>query len=281
MSRVSSWLCFSNVWCSASGQKLFFLWGGNLRRGRQIKVAAPCVATTSAEIWWCGAEDGGKAVIKPVKLLPTHPDVKDGHKYHLGLILKSETRWAAGNDRSWQLRKLTKGSSVMPHVSKLCAGWDPWGAQLGWGGVHLETSRSFLHGSPHKPWDSAQHDRWLHNPQVPRGHPSEPEESEKVKLLSRVQLLATPWTVTYIWLLQHEIFQARMLEWVAISFSRAVVVGSSPKARKVMLCVYMSHTHTHTHTHTHIHTGIYRGTYLFLSSFSHPAVSDSWQSHGL
>ena len=43
----------------------------------------------------------------------------------------------------------------------------------------------------------------------------------KVKLLSHVQLFATPWTVAY----QAPrsiacIFQARVLEWVAISFSR-------------------------------------------------------------
>ena len=36
----------------------------------------------------------------------------------------------------------------------------------------------------------------------------------KVKPFSRVRLFATPWTVA------HGIFQARVLEWVAISFSR-------------------------------------------------------------
>ena len=36
----------------------------------------------------------------------------------------------------------------------------------------------------------------------------------KVKLLSCVQLFATPWIVA------HRIFQARILEWVSISFSR-------------------------------------------------------------
>lgn len=86
---------------------------------------------------------------------------------------------------SWQLRKLTKGSSLMAQAGKLCAGWNPRGFSLA-RGVYLETSRSFLHGSPHKPWASAQHGSWLHNPRVPRGHPSEPEESEKEKLLSRV-----------------------------------------------------------------------------------------------
>ena len=37
----------------------------------------------------------------------------------------------------------------------------------------------------------------------------------KVKSVSRVRLFATPWTV-------HGILQARILEWVAISFSRGI-----------------------------------------------------------
>ena len=46
--------------------------------------------------------------------------------------------------------------------------------------------------------------------------------SEKVKLkpLSRVWLLATPWTVAYQAPLSMGFFQARVLEWIAISFSR-------------------------------------------------------------
>ena len=42
----------------------------------------------------------------------------------------------------------------------------------------------------------------------------------KVKLLSRVQLLATPWTAAYQAV--HWIFQARVLEWGAIVFSEHV-----------------------------------------------------------
>ena len=45
----------------------------------------------------------------------------------------------------------------------------------------------------------------------------------KVKLLSRVRLLATPWTAAYS-SSAHGIFQARVLEWGAIAFS-------SPRAR--------------------------------------------------
>ena len=46
----------------------------------------------------------------------------------------------------------------------------------------------------------------------------------KVKSLSRVQLFATPWTVAHQSPPSMGIFQARILEWVAISFSR----GSFP-----------------------------------------------------
>ena len=41
----------------------------------------------------------------------------------------------------------------------------------------------------------------------------------KVKLLSRVQLFATPWPVVHQAPLSMRFFQARILEWVAISFS--------------------------------------------------------------
>ena len=42
----------------------------------------------------------------------------------------------------------------------------------------------------------------------------------QVKSLSRVQLFATPWTVAYQAPPSMGFFQARILEWVAISFSR-------------------------------------------------------------
>ena len=41
----------------------------------------------------------------------------------------------------------------------------------------------------------------------------------KVKSLSRVRLVATPWTVAYQAPLSMGFFQARVLEWVAIAFS--------------------------------------------------------------
>ena len=46
------------------------------------------------------------------------------------------------------------------------------------------------------------------------------KKERKVKLLSRVQLFATPWTVALPGSSVRGIFQARILEWVAISFSR-------------------------------------------------------------
>ena len=45
------------------------------------------------------------------------------------------------------------------------------------------------------------------------------KKRKKVKSLSRVQLLVTLWTVAHQALLSMGILQARILEWVAISFS--------------------------------------------------------------
>ena len=46
---------------------------------------------------------------------------------------------------------------------------------------------------------------------------------EKVQSLSRVRLLATPWTAAYQASPSMGFFQARVLEWVAITFSRLPV----------------------------------------------------------
>ena len=51
-------------------------------------------------------------------------------------------------------------------------------------------------------------------------NPNECEVKVKVKLLSRVRLFATPWTVAYQASSVHGILQTRLLEWVTISFSR-------------------------------------------------------------
>ena len=49
---------------------------------------------------------------------------------------------------------------------------------------------------------------------------AESQRKVKVKSLSRVQLLVTPWTAALPGFSIHGIFQARVLEWIAISFSR-------------------------------------------------------------
>ena len=54
-----------------------------------------------------------------------------------------------------------------------------------------------------------------------------------MKSLSRVWLFATPWTVAY-----HGIFQARVLEWVAISFSRG---SSEPRDWTWVSCIVGRH----------------------------------------
>ena len=46
------------------------------------------------------------------------------------------------------------------------------------------------------------------------------KERKKAKFLSRVQLFDTPWTVAYQDPQSMRFFQARILEWVAIFFSR-------------------------------------------------------------
>ena len=81
-----------------------------------------------------------------------------------------------------------------------------------------------------------------------------------VCMLSRVCFIATPWTTAHQAPVSRDFFQARILECVAIFFSR----GSSwPRdgthisciGRQILYncapwetCIY---THTHTHTHTH------------------------------
>ena len=55
-----------------------------------------------------------------------------------------------------------------------------------------------------------------------------------VHTLSHIHLFATPWTIAHQAPLVHGIFQARILKWVAISFSR----GSSwPRDRTHVSCV--------------------------------------------
>ena len=66
-------------------------------------------------------------------------------------------------------------------------------------------------------------------PFEPPGSPSARYMSVSVKSLSRVRLFETPWTVGVLPdSCVHGIFQARVLQWVAISFSR---VSSWPRDR--------------------------------------------------
>ena len=46
-----------------------------------------------------------------------------------------------------------------------------------------------------------------------------------VQLLSRILLFATPWTVAYQGFSIHGMFQARVLEWGAIAFSKLVATS--------------------------------------------------------
>ena len=48
------------------------------------------------------------------------------------------------------------------------------------------------------------------------------EPPVKVKSLSRVRLFVTPWTVAYQPPLSMRFFQARVLKWVAVFFSRGL-----------------------------------------------------------
>ena len=55
-----------------------------------------------------------------------------------------------------------------------------------------------------------------------------------VKSLSRVRLFATPWTVAYQAPLSMGFFQAIVLEWIAISFSKG---SSQPRDQTRVSCI--------------------------------------------
>ena len=54
----------------------------------------------------------------------------------------------------------------------------------------------------------------------------------KVKSLSRVWLLVTPWTCSLLGSSVYGIFQARVLEWVAIAFSKEIL----PRYKEMRFC---------------------------------------------
>ena len=59
-------------------------------------------------------------------------------------------------------------------------------------------------------------------------------KESKVKSLSRVRLFPTPWTVDYQAPSSVGFFQARVLEWIAISFSRG---SSRPRNQTWVSCI--------------------------------------------
>ena len=74
----------------------------------------------------------------------------------------------------------------------------------------------------------------LPHPGVEPGSPASWVQFSSVQSLSRVRLFATPWTVTPQAPLSMGLFQARILEWVAISISRG---SSQPRDRTWVSCI--------------------------------------------
>ena len=80
----------------------------------------------------------------------------------------------------------------------------------------------------------------------------------------------------------HGIFQARVLEWVAISFSRGssqskdrtrvsciagrcFTIWATREAQEIYIYIYIhTHIYTYIYTHTHIYTYIYTHTHIYI-----------------
>ena len=60
-------------------------------------------------------------------------------------------------------------------------------------------------------------------------------ERKKVKSLSHVRLLVTPWTASLPGSSAHGIFQARVLEWGAIAFSKRPVIETFKSCKGIIL----------------------------------------------
>ena len=85
-----------------------------------------------------------------------------------------------------------------------------WGSKLiikVWNAMHSEEYKLFIYRTP---WHTLAYEKWKWNS------------------LSCVRLFATPWTIV------HGILQARILEWVAIPFSRG---SSKPKDQTQVSCI--------------------------------------------
>ena len=95
----------------------------------------------------------------------------------------------------------------------------------------------------------------------------------EVKLLSRIRLSATPWTVAYH---TRGIFQARVLEWVAISFSR----GSSRLRDRTQVSSIVGRrfyrlSHQGSHSAIRVISPAYLRLLMFLPEILIPACDSS------
>ena len=136
------------------------------------------------------------------------------------------------NQNSMAIRILMR-VSVLSHFScvRLCvtlwtaAGQAPlsrgFSRQEDWSGLPSSTPGILVtHGANPPSLMSILHWQEGSSPLAPPGKPPNPQEKKKVKSLRPVRFSATPWAVNPPGSSLHGIFQARVLEWVAISFSR-------------------------------------------------------------
>ena len=85
----------------------------------------------------------------------------------------------------------------------------PWGRA---GVMKVRRQQTSLHNKEGLLWKAKEEELVM-------GHQA-PQQKVKVKSLSHVRLFVTPWTVAYQAPPSMRFFQARVLEWIAISFSR-------------------------------------------------------------
>ena len=116
------------------------------------------------------------------------------------------------------------------------------------------------------------------------------QSKSEVKSLSRVRLFATPWTVAYQDAQSMGFFQARILEWVAISFSRK---SSRPRDQIWVSCIVGRRftiwatretrsslsggaNNLHTHQSTHDHPLLVWNNSMCVINVSWRVPSGSW-----
>ena len=86
-------------------------------------------------------------------------------------------------------------------------------------------------------------------------------------MLSCVQLFVTPWTVAYQAPPVHGILQARILEWVAISFSRGIVPTQGSNPCLLCLLLWQADSLPLCHLGSPIYIYIYEIMKIFFISF--------------